>query len=96
MRSRRWSTKIKTNGATLTVYRPLLSYAFMMCNEMKYFLVLMWLAVMIPGRVSAAIIVGEEAQTGLRTWEWREAGVSVQLVQRLPDQTQAFFSGARV
>jgi len=60
---------------------------------MKYFLVLMWLTVMLPGRVSAAIIVGEEVQTGLRTWEWREAGVSVQLVQRLPDRTRAFFQG---
>ena len=41
----------------------------------------------------AEIITSEEAQTGLNTWEWREAGVSVQLVQRLPDQTRAFFQG---
>lgn len=47
----------------------------------------------LSGQVSAEVITSEEAQTGLRTWEWREAGVSVQLVQRLPDQTRAFFQG---
>ena len=30
------------------------------------------------------MITREEAQTGLSIWEWREAGVSMQLVQRLP------------
>ncbi|MCP4995343.1 MAG: hypothetical protein GY934_16425 [Gammaproteobacteria bacterium] len=45
------------------------------------------------GRVAAEVITGEEEQTGLRTWKWREAGISVQLVQRLPDQTRAFFQG---
>jgi hypothetical protein len=44
-------------------------------------------------QVSAEVITSEEIQTGLRTWEWREAGVSLQLVQRLPDQTRAFFQG---
>jgi hypothetical protein len=67
--------------------------ALMTCDQMKCFLLLMWLIVMIPGKVSASIIIGEEAQTGLRNWEWREAGVSVQLVQRLPDQTRAYFQG---
>jgi len=45
------------------------------------------------GQVSAEVITGEEKQTGLRTWEWREGGISVQLIQRLPDQTRAFFQG---
>ena len=45
------------------------------------------------GQVSAEVITREEAQTGLSIWEWREAGVSMQLVQRLPDQTRAFFQG---
>ncbi len=45
------------------------------------------------GQVAAEVITGEEEQTGLRTWVWREAGISVQLVQRLPDQTRAFFQG---
>ena len=35
-----------------------------------------------------AVEVGEE--TGLKTWEWREDGVSLRLVQRLPDQTRAY------
>ncbi len=50
-------------------------------------------ASLMPGRVSAAVITSEEEQTGLRTWEWTQAGISVQLVQRLPDQTRAFFQG---
>ncbi len=37
------------------------------------------------------MVTGEDAQTGLRSWEWREDGVSLRLVQRLPDQTRAFF-----
>jgi hypothetical protein len=41
--------------------------------------------------VSAEIIMGKDEQSGLRSWEWTQAGVSVQLVQRLPDQTRAFF-----
>ena len=45
------------------------------------------------GQVSAEVITSEEAQTGLSTWEWREAGISVLLVQRLPDQTRAFSQG---
>jgi len=45
------------------------------------------------GQVAAEVVTSEEAQTGLSTWEWREAGVSLQLVQRLPDQTRAFFQG---
>ena len=32
--------------------------------------------------------IGKE--TGLKTWEWREDGVSLRLVQRLPDQTRAY------
>lgn len=48
---------------------------------------------LLTGQVSAKVITTEDAQTGLSTWEWREAGVSMQLVQRLPDQTRAFFQG---
>lgn len=47
----------------------------------------------LPGPLSAEVIIGQEEGTGLRTWEWRQAGVSVQLVQRSPDQTRAFFQG---
>ncbi len=28
--------------------------------------------------------------TGLKTWEWRNQGISLRLVQRLPDQTRAY------
>ena len=43
--------------------------------------------------IAAEVITGKEEQTGLRTWEWRDAGISIRLVQRLPDQTRAFFQG---
>ena len=47
----------------------------------------------LPVALYAEVIIGTEEQTGLRTWEWRQAGISVQLVQRSPDQTRAFFQG---
>ena len=50
-------------------------------------------ATALPGQLSAEILTGKEEQTGLRTWEWRQAGISIQLVQRSPDQTRAFFQG---
>ena len=63
-------------------------------SALKYCLILgMFSASLLPGSVSAEVITGEEQQTGLRTWEWMESGISVQLVQRLPDQTRAFFQG---
>ncbi|RTZ80088.1 MAG: hypothetical protein DSZ01_02670 [Gammaproteobacteria bacterium] len=39
-------------------------------------------------RAAVTVEVGKE--TGLKTWEWRENGVSLRLVQRLPDQTRAY------
>ncbi len=41
----------------------------------------------------AEITVDQEPETGLKLWQWREAGVTLQLIQRLPDQTRAFFQG---
>ena len=41
--------------------------------------------------VAAVVVTGEDSQTSLRTWELRETGVSVLLVQRLPNQSRAFF-----
>ncbi len=29
-------------------------------------------------------------RTGLKTWEWRHQGISLRLIQRLPDQTRAY------
>jgi peroxiredoxin len=43
------------------------------------------------GMSAATIERGVDAETGLRSWEWREAGVVLRLVQRLPDQTRGFF-----
>lgn len=57
----------------------------------RFFLSLVWLASILPGWASAAVVAGVDEQTGLRAWEWREAGASIRLVQRLPDQSRAFF-----
>jgi hypothetical protein len=51
---------------------------------------LLWATPLLLG-MSATIERGVDAETGLRSWEWREAGVSLRLVQRLPDQTRGFF-----
>jgi len=45
----------------------------------------------LPGVISAEVITTEDKQTGLQTWEWKQAGISLKLIQRLPDQTRAFF-----
>lgn len=42
---------------------------------------------------SAEVITGSDPDTGLRSWTWQQQGISLQLVQRLPDQTRAFFLG---
>ncbi len=38
-----------------------------------------------------SVEVGE--RTGLRTWLWTHEGISLRLVQRLPDQTRAYLQG---
>jgi len=45
------------------------------------------------GMVSAEITTGQDQENGLRFWTWTHDGVSVQLLQLLPDQTRAFFLG---
>ena len=56
------------------------------------------LAVLLAGVFSAGAARAEalwsvDGDTGLATWRWQGDGVSVELVQRLPDQTRAFFLG---
>src|SRR4030065_561714 len=41
--------------------------------------------------VAAVINTGTDAEAGLPYWEVVEHGVSIRLVQRLPDQTRGFF-----
>jgi len=41
--------------------------------------------------LAAVISTGTDAETGLPYWEVVEHGVSIRLVQRLPDQTRGFF-----
>ncbi len=35
----------------------------------------------------------QDQETGLAAWEWRADGIQLQQIQRLPDQTRAFFQG---
>jgi hypothetical protein len=53
----------------------------------------LFIAVVLSGSAAAEVSATKDPQTGLRTWEWGQAGVKFQLVQRLPDQTRAFFQG---
>lgn len=45
------------------------------------------------GAASAEVVTQKDPDTSLLSWVWREQGISVELVQRLPDQTRAFFLG---
>ncbi len=51
-----------------------------------------WLITLVPAGVAAAVVISDNPETGLRSWIWRERGVSLELVQRLPDQDRAFFA----
>ena len=62
-----------------------------MARGVKPISALLWAIALLPGMLQAAVEAGVDADTGLHSWEWREAGVSLRLVQRLPDQTRAFF-----
>ncbi|MEA3278717.1 MAG: hypothetical protein U9Q81_26140 [Pseudomonadota bacterium] len=50
-------------------------------------------AIMLFGTAGAEVITAKDPETGLLSWTWREGGISIELVQRLPDQTRAFFLG---
>ncbi len=51
------------------------------------------LAGCVAGVAWADVNTDQDAETGLRSWTWSHQGVSIELVQRLPDQTRAFFLG---
>ncbi len=48
---------------------------------------------LLAGVTAAAVTVEVGENTGLRTWQWVHEGVSLRLVQRLPDQTRAYLLG---
>ena len=52
-----------------------------------------WMLMTLAGAATAqtAISAGVDADAGLPYWEIRESGMTLRLVQRLPDQTRAFF-----
>ena len=51
------------------------------------------LFLLLTGVAVAAISVEVGENTGLRTWQWEHQGISLRLVQRLPDQTRAYLLG---
>ncbi len=46
-----------------------------------------------PGVLRSEAVGGIDGDSGLASWRWQSESVSVELVQRLPDQTRAFFQG---
>ena len=48
---------------------------------------------LLTGPVLADVLSATDPETGLASWTWRDRGVSLQLLQLLPDQTRAFFLG---
>jgi len=46
---------------------------------------------LLASAISAEVETGHDPDTGLASWTWHHEEVSIQLVQRLPDQTRAFF-----
>jgi hypothetical protein len=62
--------------------------------RLRHLLLLLMPAMVFPlGAACAEVTTGIERETGLKFWTWRFNGVTMQLVQRLPDQTRAFFLG---
>ena len=49
------------------------------------------LSMLLSGTAAAELTTGTQAEDGLRFWRLTEDGMSLELVQRLPDQTRAFF-----
>jgi hypothetical protein len=56
-------------------------------------LVVLPMALAVGLDAGAGVETGEDADTSRRSWTWSDQGVSVQLLQLLPDQTRAFFLG---
>lgn len=48
---------------------------------------------LLAGMVAAEVITDQDAESRLQSWTWSHDGVSIQLLQLLPDQTRAFFLG---
>lgn len=51
----------------------------------------LWLLCLLAKPATAAVTGGIDPEAGLPYWEVAEEGMSLRLVQRLPDQTRAFF-----
>ena len=55
---------------------------------------LAWLVLALPVAAAAEPVRQyQDQETGLDAWEWQAEGIKLQQIQRLPDQTRAFFLG---
>ena len=54
---------------------------------------LIFLSMMTISSVSAELVTGVDEQAQLPFWEWQTDKLSVRFVQRLPDQSRAYFAG---
>ncbi len=53
---------------------------------------LVWMALSV-GVTRSEAVEEDDGESRLASWHWQSESVSVELVQRLPDQTRAFFQG---
>ena len=56
-------------------------------------LCLTFLMILILSPLRAELVTGTDAAATLPFWEWRNEYMTLRLVQRLPDQTRAYFAG---
>ena len=54
-------------------------------------LAIFWIICILP--VRAEMLTGTDATAQLPFWEWRDEAMKIRFVQRLPDQTRAYFAG---
>ena len=56
-------------------------------------LLLILASFLVAATTIAAVSTGTDEQAQLPYWQWEDDVVSIRLVQRLPDQTRAYFAG---
>ncbi len=54
---------------------------------------LLWVLLILPPSLALADVIKEVDSEGLITWRLVDSGLKLELSQRLPDQTRAFFQG---
>lgn len=55
------------------------------------YIILIWTLCLYSVGSDAEQVISTDPETNLTSWKWMEAGLVLELIQRLPDQTQGFF-----